>query len=128
LYWVELSHTSTMFPPRCRWPASSSSAKCTGRPAPHSSPASSAGPHSSRARLREALETGDIDAVRLWANRLEGSCGTVGAVRVAELCQDLDVADARQPWTARDDAPLPATLMRSADEMRRATQELRSRC
>ncbi|ULR50458.1 hybrid sensor histidine kinase/response regulator [Streptomyces deccanensis] len=80
-------------------------------------------------RLREALETGDFDAARLLAHRLKGSCATVGATRAAELCQDLEAAaDARRPWTAHDDAPLPAVLTRLANEMRRATQELRSHC
>jgi two-component system, sensor histidine kinase and response regulator len=79
-------------------------------------------------RLREALETGDFEAARLLAHRLKGSCATVGATRAAELCQDLEAAaDARRLWTAGDDAPLPVVLTRLADEMRRATQELRSR-
>lgn len=80
-------------------------------------------------RLRRALETGDFDAARLLAHRLKGSCATVGAGRAADLCQDLEAAAAaRRPWTAHDDAPLPAVLTQLADEMRRAAQELRSRC
>ncbi|PIM68049.1 hybrid sensor histidine kinase/response regulator [Streptomyces sp. JV178] len=80
-------------------------------------------------RLRRTLEAGDFDAARLLAHRLKGSCATVGATRAAELCQDIEAAaTARRPWTAQDDAPLPAVLTQLADEMRRATQELRSRC
>ncbi|MDG5805255.1 response regulator [Streptomyces ossamyceticus] len=80
-------------------------------------------------RLRRTLEAGDFDAARLLAHRLKGSCATVGATRAAELCQNIEAAAAaRRPWTAHDDAPLPAVLTQLADEMRRATQELRSRC
>ncbi|MET9844817.1 hybrid sensor histidine kinase/response regulator [Streptomyces ossamyceticus] len=80
-------------------------------------------------RLRQTLEAGDFDAARLLAHRLKGSCATVGATRAAELCQTVEAAAAaRRPWTAHDEAPLPAVLTRLADEMRRATQELRSRC
>lgn len=80
-------------------------------------------------RLRQTLEAGDFDAARLLAHRLKGSCATVGATRAAELCQTIEAAaTSRRPWTARDDAPLPAVLTQLGDEMRRATQELRSRC
>ncbi|MEU6803893.1 hybrid sensor histidine kinase/response regulator [Streptomyces neyagawaensis] len=80
-------------------------------------------------RLRRTLEAGDFDAARLLAHRLKGSCATVGAGRAAELCQNIEAAAAaRRPWTAHDEAPLPAVLAQLADEMRRATQELRSRC
>ncbi|SPF05638.1 hybrid sensor histidine kinase/response regulator [Streptomyces sp. MA5143a] len=80
-------------------------------------------------RLRRTLEAGDFDAARLLAHRLKGSCATVGATRAAELCQDIEAAaTARRPWTSHDDTPLPAVLTQLADEIRRATQELRSRC
>lgn len=80
-------------------------------------------------RLRTTLGAGDFDAARLLAHRLKGSCATVGAARAAGLCQEIEAAaSARRQRTARDDVPLPAVLTRLADEMRRATQELRSRC
>jgi two-component system, sensor histidine kinase and response regulator len=80
-------------------------------------------------RLRQTLEAGDFDAARLLAHRLKGSCATVGATRAAELCQTVEAAAvARRPWTAHDEAPLPAVLTRLAEEMHRATQELRGRC
>ncbi|MFF7260864.1 response regulator [Streptomyces sp. NPDC008159] len=80
-------------------------------------------------RLRRTLEAGDFEAARLLAHRLKGSCATVGATRAAELCQNIEAAAAaRRPWTAHGDVSLPAVLTQLADEMRRATQELRSRC
>jgi HPt (histidine-containing phosphotransfer) domain-containing protein len=40
--------------------------------------------------LREAVEAGDAHSVERIAHTLKGSCGNMGAVRMAALCAELE--------------------------------------
>ena len=42
------------------------------------------------AHLRQAIECEDWPAVASWAHSLRGSCGSLGALRMAEVCARLE--------------------------------------
>jgi HPt (histidine-containing phosphotransfer) domain-containing protein len=45
------------------------------------------------ASARAALATGDMDAVRSMAHMLKSSAGQMGALRVQQLCERLEIPD-----------------------------------
>ncbi len=47
------------------------------------------------AEIRQALERADVEGVKDAAHSLKGSSATVGAVRMAELCKELELGARR---------------------------------
>jgi HPt (histidine-containing phosphotransfer) domain-containing protein len=45
------------------------------------------------AALRDAVRTGDVEAMTFAAHSISGSCGTVGALRMAGLAKYLEYGD-----------------------------------
>ncbi len=68
--------------------------------------------------IRAAAESGDRDALRSAAHDLKGAAGTIGAVRVARLCRELELA-------MREDRPVrPDLVTELATELEQANDEL----
>jgi len=73
-------------------------------------------------RLEEAVRNGDIAQAAALAHRLRSSCLTVGAVRAAALCQDIEELGSG----SRPVIDLTAFVAELTEVVRRASEELRS--
>jgi CheY-like chemotaxis protein len=64
--------------------------------------------------VREAVEAGDIQSVERIAHTLKGSCGNMGAVRMAALCRELEAIG-----RSEDLAAIPVRIFRLEEEFGR---------